>query len=277
MTTIAFQGIPGAYSHAATRAVFPDATHTPYPSFEETLAAVEAGAADYAVVPMENSIAGRVSEIQLLLLATPLHIVGEYFQLVEHCLVALPGVQKSDIKFVHSHYQALSQCRKHLRAMNLHSIVAPNSAMAAAAVKEKNDPEHGAISSALAAELYGLDILAHDMADRPHNLTRFIVMGPTPAMDEANGENLITSFVFRVRNIPAALFKAIGGFATNGVNVIKLESYIQDGNFIAADFYAEIEGNPKAPNIRLAFDEMKFFTENHRILGTYAGDARRGK
>jgi len=272
---IAFQGLPGAYSHAAARAVYPNAAHTPFPSFEETLAAVESGAADYAIMPMENSIAGRVAEIQLLLLQTPLHIVGEYFQLVEHCLVALPGTKKSDVKFVHSHYQALSQCRKHLYALGLQGIVAPNTAMAAAGIKEKNDPVHGAISSALAAELYGLDILARDMADRPQNLTRFVVMGQIPALHESDEKNLITSFIFRVRNIPAALFKAIGGFATNGVNLIKLESYIQDGSFIAADFYAEIEGHPDAPRPRLAFEEMTFFTENHRILGTYAAHAHR--
>lgn len=275
MTFVAFQGLPGAYSHAAARAVFPHAQHQAFASFEETLAAVENGVANYAVIPMENAIAGRVAEIQLLLLQTPLHIVGEHFQPIEHCLLGLPGAKKSDIKFVHSHFQALSQCRKNLHAMKLDNVVAPNTAMAAAAVKEKNDPSHGAVSSALAAELYGLEILSREVADRADNFTRFVVMAKTAKPHDINAPNLITSFIFRVRNIPAALFKALGGFATNGVNLIKLESYIQDGSFIAADFYAEITGHPDAPNIKLAFDEMKFFTESHRVLGTYPAHAHR--
>jgi prephenate dehydratase len=267
---IAFQGLPGAYSHAAAHALFPSADARAYPSFEETLAAVECGEADRAIIPMENAIAGRVSEIQLLLLNTPLHIVAEHFEPIHHCLVGLPGVRAGDVKFVHSHFQALSQCRQNLQRMGVQSVVAPNTAMAAAAVRDQNNPEHGAISSALAAELYGLEILARDMADRPHNVTRFLVMGREPAHHAANQENLMTSFVFRVRNIPAALYKALGGFATNGINMLKLESYIQDSSFIAADFYCEIEGHPDAPLARLAFDEMKFFTQSHRVLGTYA-------
>lgn len=277
MTTVAFQGLPGAYSHAAARTVFPDTRVEAFPSFEETLAAAESGAADIAVIPMENSIAGRVAEIQLLLLQTPLHIVGEHFQLIEHCLLGLPGAKKSDIRFVHSHFQALSQCRKNLHALDVQTIVAPNTAMAAAAVKEKNDPAHGAVSSALAAELYDLDILARDVADRSHNLTRFVMLARAPRVHAPDEKNLLTSFIFRVRNIPAALYKALGGFATNGVNLIKLESYIQDNSFIAADFYAEIEGQPDAPRTRLAFEEMNFFTESHRVLGTYPAHAHRAE
>lgn len=275
MMKIAFQGVPGAYSHAVARALYADQTHIPFPSFEETLLAVENGAADYAVIPMENSIAGRVAEIQLLLLQTKLHIVAEYFQPIEHCLVGLKGAQKSDIKFVHSHFQALSQCRKHLHELKMETIVAPNTAMAAQTVAEGKDKTHGALSSAIAAELYGLDILSEDMADRTDNFTRFIVMARAPEKHSVHENNLITSFIFRVRNIPAALFKSLGGFATNGINLIKLESYIQDGSFIAADFYAEIMGHPDAPRTQLALEEMKFFTESHRILGTYPAHPHR--
>jgi len=270
MIKVAFQGLPGAYSHAAANAVYPDASYLPFASFEDTLAAVEDGGVDYAVIPMENAIAGRVAEIQILLLQTQLYIVGEYFQAIEHCLLGLRGTQKSDIKFVHSHFQALSQCRKHLHVLKIEPIVAPNTAMAAQSVADGSDKSHGALSSALAAELYGLDILSRDMADRTDNFTRFVIIARKPVAHKADEPNLITSFVFRVRNIPAALFKALGGFATNGVNLIKLESYIQDGSFIAADFYAEIEGHPEAPRVQLAFDELKFFTENLRILGSYA-------
>lgn len=275
MSRIAFQGLPGAYSHAAANALYPGALHLHYPSFEETLAAVSNGTADYAVIPMENAIAGRVAEIQILLLQTDLHIVAEYFQPIEHCLVGVSGSTKDSIKFVHSHFQALSQCRQHLQKMKAETIVAANTAMAAAAVADKNDPAHGALSSAIAAELYGLDIIARDMADRADNFTRFIVMARMPAAYPADQKNLITSFVFRVRNIPAALFKALGGFATNGVNLIKLESYIQDGSFVAADFYAEIEGHPEAQHPKLAFEELKFFVESKRILGTYAKHSHR--
>lgn len=272
---IAFQGLSGAYSHAAARAVYPQAAHLPYPSFEETLAAVESGEADAAVIPMENSIAGRVAEIQTLLLQTQLHMVAEHFEEIHHCLLGLPDAEAKDIKFVHSHYQALSQCRKNLHGMKLQTVVAPNTAMAAQAVAEARDKTHGALSSELAAELYGLKILAANMADRTDNFTRFVVMAKKAETHKTDETDLITSFVFRVRNIPAALFKAIGGFATNGINLIKLESYIQDGSFIAADFYAEITGHPEAHHIKLAFDEMKFFTESHRILGTYAAHGHR--
>jgi prephenate dehydratase len=272
---IAFQGLPGAYSHAAARALYPSGNHLPYPSFEETLGAVENIAADVAIIPMENAIAGRVAELQLLLLNTKLFIVAEHFHPIEHCLVALPDTKKSDIQFVHSHVQALAQCRQNLRGMHVQTMASPNTAMAAAEIAARGDKNHAALSSALAADHYGLKVLQHDMADQPNNVTRFIAMARDAQSHRAGTENLMTSFVFRVRNIPAALYKALGGFATNGINMLKLESYIQDSSFVAADFYAEIDGHPDAPLAKLAFDELKFFVESHRLLGCYAKHAHR--
>jgi prephenate dehydratase len=273
---IAFQGAPGAYSDLACRTVFPGRTTLPCPSFEDTFAAVNEGRADLAMIPIENSSAGRVADIHHLLPESGLHIVGEHFQQVHHQLLAPQGATLETVKIVRSHVQALSQCRRFLLARGLKPVVHADTAGAAAEVAAQGDPSQAAIASSLAAETYGLQVLAADVHDSAHNTTRFIVMAREP-MDPAPEDGLaITSFVFRVRSVPAALYKALGGFATNGVNITKLESYIVDGSFTVAQFYADIEGHPEQRLVRLALEELGFFSREVKILGVYpAGDFRK--
>jgi prephenate dehydratase len=266
---IAFQGLPGAYSDLACRAVFPAMTTLPCESFEDAFAAVRDGAARLAMIPIENSLAGRVADIHHLLPESGLHIIGEHFQRVNHHLLAPKGATLAKLKTVASHVQALSQCRKAIRDLGLTPIVRADTAGAAAEVAAQGDPTAGAIASSLAAEIHGLDILKSDIEDADHNTTRMVVMSRDPIDPDPAKGPVITSFVFRVRSVPAALYKALGGFATNGINITKLESYLLDGNFTVAQFYADIVGHPDQRPVRLALEELSFFSREVRILGVY--------
>ena len=266
---IAFQGVPGAYSDMACRAARPQMATMPCASFEDTFAAVRDGKARFAMIPIENSSAGRVADIHHLLPDSGLHIIGEHFQKVEHQLLAPKGASLDSIQTVHSHVQALSQCRKYTRRLGVRPVVHADTAGAAKEVAELGDPTRAAIASKLAAETYGLQVLDANIQDIPHNTTRFIIMSEEP-IDPPSDEGLVvTTFVFRVRSVPAALYKALGGFATNGVNITKLESYIIDGSFTVAQFYADIEGHPENRMVRLALEELSFFSREVKILGVY--------
>jgi prephenate dehydratase len=267
--TISFQGWPGANSDMAARQVYPNAQTVPCPSFEEALAAVHDGRADLAMIPIENSIAGRVADMHHLLPESGLHIVGEHFMRINHQLVALPGASLDGIREVHSHIQALGQCRQWLRARGLKPVVHADTAGAARMVSEQGDPGIAAISSRLAAEIYQLEILATDIEDAEHNTTRFVVLSRDPVRPKPDNGPVMTSFVFEVRSVPAALYKALGGFATNGVNIVKLESYMLGGRFNQTQFYADVDGHPDDSGLRFALEELQFFTRNFRLLGVY--------
>jgi prephenate dehydratase len=265
---IAFQGVAGAYSDLACRTVHPDLATLPCPSFEDTFAAVSEGRADLAMIPIENSLAGRVADIHHLMPESDLHIVAEHFQRVNHHLLALPGTRIEDLRSVRSHIQGLSQCRRLIRALGLKPIVAADTAGSAAEVAAAGDRTVAAIASSLAGEIYGLASLQAGIEDAEHNTTRFLVMGREP-VDPDPHRATVTTLVFRVRSVPAALYKALGGFATNGVNITKLESYIIDGGFTVAQFYADIDGHPDQRPVRLALEELSFFSREVRILGVY--------
>jgi len=274
---IAFQGAPGAYGDLACREAYPEMESLPCPSFEDAFAAVRESRAALGMIAVENSIAGRVADIHHLLPGSGLHIIGEHFQRVNHHLLAPKGASLATLKTVHSHVHALSQCRNAIRALKLKPIVHPDTAGAAADVAERDDPSEAAIASSLAGEIYGLTSLKADIEDAAHNTTRFLVMAREPVDPGAAAGPVITSFLFRVRSVPAALYKALGGFATNGVNITKLESYIIDGAFTVAQFYADIEGHPDQRPVRLALEELGFFSREVRILGVYpAHPFRRG-
>jgi prephenate dehydratase len=273
---IAFQGVPGAYSDMACRAAYPQMTTLPCTSFEDTFAAVRDRRARYAMIPIENSSAGRVADIHHLLPESGLHIVGEHFQKVEHQLLATKGATRTQIRTVHSHVQALSQCRHYTRREGLTPVTHADTAGAAKEVAELDDPTRAAIASALAGEIYDLQVLDANVQDIPHNTTRFIVMAQEPIDPPIDDGPVITTFVFRVRSVPAALYKALGGFATNGVNITKLESYIIDGSFTVAQFYADIEGHPENRMVRLALEELSFFSREVKILGVYPANPFRG-
>jgi prephenate dehydratase len=266
---IAFQGVAGAYSDMACRAVHPDMTTLPCGTFEDTFAAVHEGRAALAMIPIENSSAGRVADIHHLLPESGLHIIAEHFQVVHHQLLAPRGARLETVKTVRSHVQALSQCRAFIRAHGLTPVAHVDTAGAAAEVAKLNDPSQAAIASELAAELHGLEILMRDVHDEAHNTTRFLIMAEEPIDPEADAGPVITSFVFRVRSVPASLYKALGGFATNGINITKLESYIVDGSFTVAQFYADVEGHPEHRLMRLALEELGFFSREVKILGVY--------
>ncbi len=266
---IAFQGRPGAYSDLACRAALPEWTTLPCASFEDAFAAVPAGSARLAMIPIENSLAGRVADIHHLMPESGLHIVGEHFQRVNHCLLAPKGASLAGLKTVSSHVQALSQCRKVIRELGLTAITRADTAGSAAEIAERGDRSAAAIASSLAGEIYGLEILKTDIEDAEHNTTRMVMMARDPVDPDPTSGPVITSFVFRVRSVPAALYKALGGFATNGINITKLESYILDGNFTVAQFYADIEGHPDQRSVRLALEELGFFSREVRILGVY--------
>ena len=274
--TISFQGVPGAYSDMACRAARPEMSTLPCTSFEDTFAAVRDGRARYAMIPIENSSAGRVADIHHLLPESGLHIIGEHFQKVEHQLLAPKDTTRAQIKTVHSHVQALSQCRLYTRREGLKPVVHADTAGAAKEVAELDDPTRAAIASQLAAETYGLQILDANIQDIPHNTTRFIIMAQEPIDPPLDEGPVVTTFVFRVRSVPAALYKALGGFATNGVNITKLESYILDGSFTVAQFYADIEGHPENRMVRLALEELSFFSREVKILGVYPANPFRG-
>ena len=267
--TIAFQGVPGAYSNLACRAAYPDMKTLPCESFEDMFAAVSGDKADLAMVPIENSVAGRVADIHHLMPESGLHIIGEHFQRVNHQLMAPKGATLAGLKTVRSHVQALAQCRNTLRQMGLTPVTRPDTAGSAAEIAQESDKTVGAIASTLAAEIYGLEILKSDMEDAEHNTTRFVVMAKEPIDPDPHNGPVVTSFVFKVRSVPAALYKALGGFATNGVNITKLESYILDGAFTNAQFYADIEGHPDQRPVKLALEELSFFSREVRILGVY--------
>ncbi|MDR7230454.1 prephenate dehydratase [Caulobacter sp. BE264] len=275
---IAFQGEPGANSHEACRTYFPDYEAYPCKTFEEAFEAIKSGIAQLGMIPIENSIAGRVADVHHLLPASGLKIIGERFKPIRFQLMANKGVKLEDIKVVSSMPIALSQCRNSLKRLGVETEAAGDTAGAAKALALKPNPTHAAVAPALAAEIYGLDILARDIEDERHNTTRFLVMtaDKAPAAPDFT-HRCVTSFVFRVRNLPAALYKALGGFATNGVNMTKLESYMEGGNFTATFFYAEVDGRPEDRNLALALDELKFFSERFEILGVYPADPFRDR
>jgi prephenate dehydratase len=266
---IAFQGEPGAFSHAAAHAVFPDDDALPCLTFEDTISAVQSGQAEYGVVPVENSLYGRITDIHHLLPESGLFIVGEHFLRIEMNLLAIKGTRLEEIEAVQSLSVALGQCRKFIQAHKFRTINAIDTAGSAKEISEKGDRSVAAIASRFAGELYGLDVIAENIEDASHNTTRFLVMSKHKQETPSNGQKVKTTFVFRVRNVPAALYKALGGFATNGVNMTKLESYMVGGSFTATQFYADIEGHPTDPSVTLALEELGFFTDHLRILGVY--------
>ena len=266
---IAFQGELGANGDLACRVVRRDMQTLPCHTFEDTFAAVREGQAKYLLIPIDNTVAGRVADIHHLLPDSGLNIVGEHFQPVEHHLLVVKGTKLEDLTHVHSHVHALNQCRKAIRDYGLEPMVHVDTAAAAREISERGERAHAAIASELAGEIYGLDSLRANIEDADHNTTRFLLMAQDPLMLSPDDGDLITSFVFRVRNVSAALFKALGGFATNGVNMIKLESYLVGGGFVAAQFYAEVEGHPEKKDVRLALEELSFFTHEVRFLGVY--------
>jgi prephenate dehydratase len=266
---IVFQGEPGANSHIACRDVYPKYQAVPAPTFEDCFTAVTRGGADLAMIPIENSLAGRVADIHHFLPTSNLHIVGEYFLPIHFQLMAVKGAKVADIRTVHSHVHALGQCRRIIRKHGWKAVVEGDTAGAARAIAESQDPRAAALAPRLAAELYKLDILARNVEDEDHNTTRFVVLSRKPVKVPRGNGPVMTTFVFQVRNIPAALYKALGGFATNGVNMTKLESYMVDGNFFATQFYADVEGHPEDRGLKLALEELKFFSDELKILGTY--------
>ena len=269
MSAVAFQGEMGANSHIAIHEVYPDATPMPCATFEDVFAAVADGAAPLAMIPIENSLAGRVSDIYHLLPRAGLAIIGEHFLPIRHQLLGVPGARIEDLRTVESHVMALGQCRNAIRQLGLMPIVAADTAGSAREVAEVADVSRAAIASGLAAETYGLDVLAHNIEDADHNTTRFLVLAPESEPVLPADRPLITTLVFRVRNVPAALFKALGGFATNGVNMTKLESYMLDGHFSATQFYADVDGHPADRGLAFALEELDFFSHEVTILGTY--------
>ena len=267
--TIAFQGEPGAYSDLACRTACPDMATLPCDTFEDAFAAVGEGRAGKAMIAIDNSVAGRVADVHHLMPESGLHIVGEHFQRVVHHLLAPKGATLQTLKTVHSHVHALPQCRKLIRELGLKAVVHADTAGAAADVAKLGDPTQAAIASELAGQIYGLVSLRADIADTPNNTTRFVIMQRDPYDPDPAAGPVLTSFVFRVRSVPAALYKALGGFATNGVNIVKLESYMVDAWFTVAQFYAEIEGHPDQRSVRLAMEELGFFSREVKILGVY--------
>jgi prephenate dehydratase len=270
---IAFQGEFGANSDEACREHFPDHRPVPCPTFEDAFEAIRSGACQIGLIPVENSIAGRVGDVHHLLPQSGLRIIGERFKPIRFQLMVNPGASLSGLRVVASHVMALGQCRRAIRELGLRTEIASDTAGAAKALAEHPDPTRAAIAPALAADLYGLEIVRRDIEDEHHNTTRFLVMtadpSPTPP---PQGTDCVTSFVFRVRNVPAALYKALGGFATNGVNITKLESYMEGGAFTATVFYVDVEGRPEDSSVTLALEELGFFSERIEILGVYPAD-----
>ncbi|HMR32113.1 MAG TPA: prephenate dehydratase [Geminicoccus sp.] len=268
---VAFQGMLGAYSHLACRERLPEMRAAPCHSFEDAFAAVREGRAKLAMIPVDNTVAGRVADVHHLMPRGGLHIIGEHFLRVNHQLLAVPGAKLEDIRTVESHVHALGQCRDFLRRHGIRPVVVADTAGGAAEIARRGDRTIAAIASILAAETYGLDILASDIEDATHNTTRFLVLSREPVQAPANNGPVVTTFVFEVRNVPAALYKAMGGFATNGVNMVKLESYI-DGGFQQARFYADVMGHPDEGPLCRALEELRFFAHDVEILGVYPAD-----
>jgi len=275
LNRIVFQGEPGANSHIACLEVYPTYQAVPQPTFEDCFAAVASGEAELAMIPIENSLAGRVADIHHLLPSSDLSIVGEYFLPIHHQLLGVPGARLDELEVVQSHIHALGQCRRIIRELGLTAEVAADTAGSARFVAELGDPKRAALAPRLAAEIYGLDILRENVEDAEHNTTRFVILSREPIRAPAGNGPVITSFIFRVRNVPAALYKALGGFATNGVNMTKLESYQLGGKFFATLFYADVEGHPEDHALALALEELMFFSAEFRIVGVYPAAAFR--
>jgi prephenate dehydratase len=278
---ISFQGEPGANSHIACAEAYPSLTPLPSATFEDAFAAVQEGRAELAMIPIENSIAGRVADIHHLLPTSGLHIVGEHFLPIHFQLMALPGASLATIKDVYSHVHAIGQCRKIVRKLGLKAHVAGDTAGSARQVAEWGDFSKASLAPRMAASIYGLNVLAEDVEDEAHNTTRFVILSRRPSSAQSGSPDLVTSFVFRVRNVPAALYKALGGFATNGVNMTKLESYMVEGQFTATQFYAEVDGHPDDKPLRNALEELEFFSKEIRVIGVYPAhpyrdEARKG-
>ena len=267
--TIAYQGEPGANSHIACAENFPDHAPLPCATFEDAFAALQDGSADLGMIPIENSIAGRVADIHNLLPSSGLHIIGETFLPIHFQLLGLPGARLQGLRSVHSHVHALGQCRKIIRSYGLKPVVAGDTAGSARDVAEARDPTRASLATRLAGEIYGLQTLAEDVEDEAHNTTRFVVLAKSPQWAPAVSGTVVTTFVFRVRNVPASLYKALGGFATNGVNMTKLESYMVEGEFSATQFLADVDGHPDDPPLKRALEELEFFSREVRILGVY--------
>ena len=278
MTTrrIAYQGEPGANSHLVCKQHYPDWDAWACASFEDVFAAVEGGEAELAMIPIDNSIAGRVADIHHFLPGSSLHIVAEHFLRIRFHLMGVPGSSLETITTAHSHVHALGQCRKIIRAHGLTPVISGDTAGAAREVAEAGDPTQGAIAPPLAGETYGLQILAEDVEDEDHNTTRFVVLSRDFERAPAGAGPVVTSFIFNVRNLPAALYKALGGFATNGVNMTKLESYMVDGSFTGTQFLAEVDGHPDDAGLARALDELAFFSTDVKMLGVYPADPFRG-
>jgi len=266
---IVFQGEPGANSHIACRDVYPHMQAVPLATFEDCFQAIETGEADLGMIPIENSLAGRVADIHHLLPAADMSIIGEYFLPINHQLLGVKGATLDGLKVVQSHVHALGQCRRTIRKLGIPAEVAADTAGSARHVAELGDPSRAAIASALAAEIYGLDVLAADIEDEEHNTTRFVILSRDAEWARQGQGPVITSFIFRVRNVPAALYKSLGGFATNGINMTKLESYQLGGKFFATQFYADVEGHPDDHDLALALEELGFFSAELRIVGVY--------
>ncbi|MEI7056201.1 prephenate dehydratase [Nocardioides sp. CCNWLW239] len=272
---IAYQGEPGSNSHMVCQRHYPELESVPCASFEDVFATVEAGEASLAMIPIDNSLAGRVADIHHFLPESNLHIIAEHYLRIRFHLLGLPGAHLDDIRTVHSHVHALGQCRNIIREHGFTPVVSGDTAGAAREVVEAGDPTMAAISPPLAASIYGLDVLATDIEDADHNTTRFVVLSPDFIQAPADNGPVVTSFIFNVRNLPAALYKALGGFATNGVNMTKLESYMVDGKFTATQFLAEVDGHPDQPGLKRALEELAFFTTDVKLLGVYPADPAR--
>lgn len=272
---IAYQGVAGAYSHIASMTVYPGQEYLPCDTFEKAMKLVSEGEADLAMIPVENSNAGRVSDVHFLLPQTGLHIIGEFFLPINHQLLGLPGTKLADVKSASSHPQALAQCSEFLKRHGIKPTARIDTALSCQDVLKFQDKSIAAIASKLAGEIYGLDVVAPNVENARNNTTRFLIMAREPEIPEDDGGAFITSFIFKAKNIPAALYKALGGFATNGINITKLESYLLEGKFVSAQFYAEIESHPSRNAFQNAFDELKFFSESIHVLGTYRANKYR--
>lgn len=266
---IAYQGVAGAYSNIAARNVYPDSEYVACDTFEEAMDKVQNGEVDFAMIPVENSTAGRVSDVHFLLPKTGLSIVGEYLLPVHHQLLGLKGAKLEDIKVAMSHPQALAQSAEFLKVHGIRAEARIDTAKSCEFVLEYNDKSRAAIASELAGEIYGLEVVAGNIETMADNTTRFLIMAKNPVIPEYDGEDFITSFIFKARNIPAALYKALGGFATNGINLTKIESYLEAGTFVSAQFYVEVEAHPAQQGFKNAMEELKFFSEKLHVLGTY--------
>ena len=277
INSFAFQGVNGAYSEQAGKNVYPESKSVPCATFEEMFACVRNDKAEIALVPIENSQAGRVADTQRLIPDSDLYIIGEYFLEVRHNLLTIPGTKINDIKRIHSHEQGIAQCRKKIIKLNKEMVVAADTAGSAKKISQLNNKEDAAIASALAAEIYDLEILESDFQDAPNNMTRFLIMSKNKSNIESKESDLLTTLVFVVRSIPASLYKCLGGFASNGVNITKLESYIHPQGFDVAQFYIDFEGHPENPSVKLALEEMKFFCKKIEILGVYEKSSFRKK